>query len=193
MSSLHFGGNNQHNPYGQGGMTESPKPLSPGHPEQHRLNAHDGSMPDPRSPNMTQQMHQQNFGRRLGSESSHMDVAPAHHPNSAHQLPPIAGGHPMVPRQQTHQQMPAPGAEPQPGALPNMAHFYALEERMRRSEEQRHREQEEHQREMRALKEKVAALEAQLTQEQARKAASVVSQQEAQVQQNLQQQRAQGQ
>lgn len=43
--------------YGQSGMTESPKPLSPG------LQPHDGSVVRQRSPSLTTQFQQQQFGR----------------------------------------------------------------------------------------------------------------------------------
>ena len=44
--------------YGQSGMTESPKPLSPG------LQPHDGNVPRQHSPSLTTQFQQQQFGRQ---------------------------------------------------------------------------------------------------------------------------------
>ncbi|KAK7941044.1 uncharacterized protein PG986_013431 [Apiospora aurea] len=56
ISSMHSSGPNSM--YAQSGMTESPKPLSPG------LQPHDGSVARQRSPSLTTQFQQQQFGRQ---------------------------------------------------------------------------------------------------------------------------------
>ncbi|KAF2749328.1 hypothetical protein M011DRAFT_398342 [Sporormia fimetaria CBS 119925] len=84
--SMHFNANHA-NVFAQGGMTESPKPISPGHAEQHRLGPPDGSYPPPRSPNMSQQMHQQNLSRRAARGSSPM--AMQQHGGAGPHLPPL--------------------------------------------------------------------------------------------------------
>jgi predicted nucleic acid-binding Zn-ribbon protein len=125
MSSLHFN-TNQPNIFGPGGMTESPKPLSPGQIE-HRLNVPDGSYPGPRSPSLTQQVHQQNIARGTGRGGSPMGLAPLHSSTGPH-LPSLPGLSPMINKRDSqggskngpsmlHQQLSGPGTASQPGSM----------------------------------------------------------------------------
>ncbi|KAF2259166.1 hypothetical protein CC78DRAFT_81362 [Lojkania enalia] len=123
LSSIHYNAN-QANVFGQGGMTESPKPISPGQQEHHRLGAPEGSLPGPRSPNMSQQVHQQNFARSTG-RGSPMGLAPPN--NGAPHLPSLPGLNPMIPKQGSQggkggapavpQHQPLPGTASQPGSM----------------------------------------------------------------------------
>lgn len=120
ISSLHNA--NQSNVFAQGGggMTESPKPLSPGQQEQHRLGATDGSLHGSRSPNVSQHLHQQNFARGRGTPPI---LAPPTS-NSGPHLPTLPGLNPLAPKQGSqggkgsgpsmlqHQQMAAPPSQP---------------------------------------------------------------------------------
>jgi len=119
LSSLHYTAS-QANMFGHGGMTESPKPLSPGQQE-HRLNGPDGSMP--RSPNT-----HPSFPRGAGRVSSPMGMAPPQ-ANSGPHLPALPGLTPnMLPKQGSQsgktngpsmlqQQVPGPGSSSQPGSM----------------------------------------------------------------------------
>ncbi|KAJ4370463.1 hypothetical protein N0V83_004981 [Neocucurbitaria cava] len=124
ISSLHSA--NPSSVFAQGGMTESPKPLSPGQQEQHRLGAPESSLHGSRSPNVSQHMHPQNFARGRGTPP--MGLAPP--PNSgAPHLPSLPGLNPMASKQGSqggkgsnfgmlqHQQMAAPGTTSQPGSM----------------------------------------------------------------------------
>ncbi|KAF2644368.1 hypothetical protein P280DRAFT_477746 [Massarina eburnea CBS 473.64] len=114
MSSLHYQAR-EANMFSQGGMTESPKPLSPGQ-DQHRMNGPDGNMP--RSPNM-----HANFARNAGRGSSPMGMAPPL-ANAPHlpALPGLAPGmmvkqgsqdrKPNGPSMLQHQQVPGSGSQP---------------------------------------------------------------------------------
>lgn len=120
ISSLHYTAS-QANMFSTGGppMTESPKPLSPGQQDQHRLGAHDGSLPGSRSPNI-----HPSFSRARGSPS--MGMAPPQANNGPH-LPALPGLAPsMLPKQGSqggkngpsmlqHQQV--PGSSSQPGSV----------------------------------------------------------------------------
>ncbi|CAI6341482.1 unnamed protein product [Periconia digitata] len=119
ISNLHYTAN-QANMFSQGGMTESPKPISPGQQDQHRLGS-DASMP--RSPNM-----HANFARGIGRGSSPMAMAPPL--ANAPQLPTLPGLNPaMVSKQGSqggkangpsmlqHQQVPGSGTPSQPGSM----------------------------------------------------------------------------
>lgn len=121
LSNLHYTAS-QANMFSQGGppMTESPKPLSPGQQDQHRLGAHDTSMAGSRSPNI-----HPNFQRARGSPS--MGMAPPQANNGPH-LPALPGLAPsMLPKQGSqggskngpsmlqHQQV--PGSSSQPGSV----------------------------------------------------------------------------
>lgn len=206
LSSLHFGNNNQANVFSQGGMTESPKPISPGHAEQHRLGHHDPSFPPPpRSPNMTQQVHQQNLNRRnTGRGSSPMSLAPPPNSGGPH-LPPLHGLNPMMAKQGSqggkgngpsmlHQQVPGPGTESQPGSMSSHGqgsgssiregmdrdmwqYVKEMESRMARMEEL-------NQKKMQSLEAEVTTLRAQLAQQHAQAAVQQQQQQEAQFEQN---------
>lgn len=187
LSSLHFAAN-QAGVFGQAGMTESPKPLSPGQAEQQRLGMSEGSLPGTRSPNM---MHQQNFARGAGRGSSPMGIHHPHGTNSVPQLPSLPGLTPMNvhgkgsqggsknngPSMLQHQQV--PGTSSQPGSISSHGgsggsirevmgnrpdvdvweFVRALENRMARSNE-------ESEKKIAQLNEEVATLRAQLAQQQ---------------------------
>jgi hypothetical protein len=77
----------QSNVFAQGGMTESPKPLSPRQQEHHRLGARDNSLPGSRSPNISHHIHQQNLARSAGRGTPPISLAPPNTSNGPH-LPP---------------------------------------------------------------------------------------------------------
>lgn len=129
-SSMHF--NAPPSVFAHGGMTESPKPISPGQStDQHRLGvAHDSSLPGGRSPSLSQQIHQQQLARGAGRGTSPMSIPP---PANSHapQLPTLPGLNPSDNRaiaskgpsvqittqsgsasSSLNQQMPAPGSNP---------------------------------------------------------------------------------
>ncbi|KAI4103275.1 MAG: hypothetical protein L6R37_003903 [Teloschistes peruensis] len=84
------------NVFAQGGMTESPKPLSPG---SHQLGHPDQSIHRNRSPSLTQQFQQQQFGRRGSTQTTSPAVG----------LPPIpTSGHSGAPHLPTLPGLPAP-------------------------------------------------------------------------------------
>jgi hypothetical protein len=127
ISSLHNA--NQPNVFAQGGMTESPKPLSPGQQEQHRLGARDNSLPGSRSPNMSHHIHQQSLARGgAGRGTPPMGLAPPSTNNGPH-LPTLPGLNPLASKQGSqggkgsgpsmlqHQPMAAPGTPSQPGSM----------------------------------------------------------------------------
>jgi len=122
ISSHH--GNNQSNVFAQGGMTESPKPLSPRQPEHHRLGARDNSLPGSRSPNMSHHIHQQSLARAANRGTPPIVLAPPN-TNGPH-LPSLPGLNPMPTKQGSqggkggpiqHQPMAAPGSSSQPGSM----------------------------------------------------------------------------
>ncbi|CAG5175511.1 uncharacterized protein ALTATR162_LOCUS8121 [Alternaria atra] len=85
--------NTQSNVFAQGGMTESPRPLSPGQQEQHRLGAPESSLPGSRSPSLSHHMHQQqNYARGRGTPP--VGLAPPSTSNGPH-LPSLPGLSPM--------------------------------------------------------------------------------------------------
>lgn len=103
----------------QPGMIESPKPLSPGQPQQdsHRLSvgdaSHSSQMHRNRSPSLTTQFQQAHFGRGSGGRTPPQPPSqfpPSHHANIAPVLPPLPGAPPSRPA----------GAQPGPG--PSMLH-----------------------------------------------------------------------
>jgi hypothetical protein len=117
------------NVFAQGGMTESPKPLSPRQQEQHRLGARDNSLPGSRSPNMSHHIHQQSIARGAARGTPPMGLAPPNTSNGPH-LPSLPGLNPLAskPGSQSskgnapsilqHSPMGAPpGAVSQPGSL----------------------------------------------------------------------------
>ncbi|KAJ5022526.1 hypothetical protein J3E73DRAFT_238832 [Bipolaris maydis] len=123
LASVH-NANTQSNVFGQSSMTESPRPLSPGQHEQHRL-APESNMPGSRSPSLSHHMHQQNYARGHGTPP--VSLAPPNTSNGPH-LPSLPGLNPMPPKQGTqggksngpsmlqHSAMAAPGAGSQPGS-----------------------------------------------------------------------------
>lgn len=190
LSSIHFNAN-QPGVFAQGGMTESPKPLSPGHVEHHRVHAPEGSLPGTRSPNMTQQIHQQNFARGAGRGSSPMGLPPPHGANNVPHLPTLPGLNPMPaphkgsqggkgngPSMLQHQQMPAPGTSSQPGSTSSHGASSASSIReimgnrevdvwqyVREIEGRMARMAEEHEQKMTRLQDEVTTLRAQLSQQ----------------------------
>ncbi|KAF2280763.1 uncharacterized protein EI97DRAFT_497526 [Westerdykella ornata] len=178
LNNLPYHANSQPNVFSQGGMTESPKPLSPGQADQHRLGAHDGTLPShPRSPNMGQQMHQQNFSRRTGRGSSPRALGPPQQHAGGPQLPPLhgmaQGGKGSGPSM-LHQQIPGPGTESQPGSMSShggsgssMREIMGrptvdVWQTVREMENRMARMEEEHQKRIQSLQEEVTKLRAQL-------------------------------
>jgi hypothetical protein len=119
----------QSNVFAQGGMTESPKPLSPRQQEQHRLGARDNSLPGSRSPNMSHHIHQQSLARTAGRGTPPIGLAPPNTSNGPH-LPSLPGLNPLVskpvsqngksngPSMLQHSPMGAPpGTASQPGSM----------------------------------------------------------------------------
>ena len=97
------------NVFAQGGMTESPKPLSPAGITSHQLGHPDTGIHRNRSPSLTQQFQHAQFGRRTTSHniSPPMSLPPpnpsAGHPN-APQLPSLPGLNPPETRFTLHSQ-----------------------------------------------------------------------------------------
>lgn len=92
-----------------GGMTESPKPLSPG---SHQLGHPDPGISRNRSPSLTQQYQQQQFGRRTSTRNSPPPMGlppmpPSGHPGAPH-LPSLPGLPPPDLRFTLHSQAGAP-------------------------------------------------------------------------------------
>lgn len=124
ISSIHNA--NQSNVFAQGGMTESPKPLSPGQQEHHRHGVSESSLRGSRSPNMSQHLHQQSFGRGRGTPP--MGFAQPNAASGPH-LPSLPGLNPLAPKQGSqggkgsgpsmlqHQPMAAPATASQPGSM----------------------------------------------------------------------------
>ncbi|KAK3167927.1 hypothetical protein OEA41_004373 [Lepraria neglecta] len=101
------------NVFAQGGMTESPKPLSPAGMTSHQLGHPDSGIHRNRSPSLTQQFQQQQFGRRpTGHNASPPMSLPPPHPGGSHsnapQLPSLPGLNPPEPRFTLQSQAPAP-------------------------------------------------------------------------------------
>ena len=101
------------NVFAQGGMTESPKPLSPGGTTSHQLGHHDTGIRRARSPSLTQQFQQQQFGRRASTLNSSPQLglpsplSGSNHPSgppSGPQLPSLPGLTPPDPRYTLHSQ-----------------------------------------------------------------------------------------
>lgn len=97
------------NVYSQSGMTESPKPLSPGGAASHQLGHHDSGLRRARSPSLTQQFQQQQFGRRASTLNNSPQLglpsplSGSNHP-SGPQLPSLPGLTPPDPRYTLHSQ-----------------------------------------------------------------------------------------
>lgn len=115
--------------FSQGGMTESPKPLSPAGMHAHQL-GHDSTFINrQRSPSLTTQFQQAHFGRRQSGRGS-PPVGPLSSPHStthAPKLPALSGLAPPDQRftlssQSSSQQIPGPGP-PVPGASPPNATY----------------------------------------------------------------------
>ncbi|KAL8836556.1 MAG: hypothetical protein Q9170_002876 [Blastenia crenularia] len=92
-----------------GGMTESPKPLSPG---SHQLGHPESGIHRNRSPSLTQQYQQQQFGRRTSTRNSPPPMGlppmpPSGHPGAPH-LPSLPGLPPPDLRFTLHSQAGAP-------------------------------------------------------------------------------------
>lgn len=124
LSSIHNA--NQQNSFAQVGMTESPKPLSPGQQEQRRLGARDGSVPGSRSPNLSH-IAQQNYAHGAPRGTPPMGLAPAnsnapHLPalpglGSMHSKQGSQGGKGGGPSLLSHAPMGAPTTVSQPGSM----------------------------------------------------------------------------
>lgn len=182
LSSIHYS-SGQPNVFAHGGMTESPKPISPGQNEQSRLGAPDGSIGPPRSPSLSQQLHQ-SFPRGGGRGSSPMALAPPPQGAGPH-LPSLPGLNPMISKQGSqggkgsgpsmlqHQQVPSqPGSMSSHGASsvgsmrevmgnqnPDVwAYVRELEGRMARMHE-------EHEKKITSQQEEISSLQAQLAQQ----------------------------
>ncbi|KAF2034598.1 zinc finger protein [Setomelanomma holmii] len=124
VSSLHNA--TQSNVFAHGGMTESPKPLSPGQQEQRRLGARDNSLPGSRSPNLSHHIHQQSLNRGAGRGTPPMGMV--QNTNNGPHLPSLPGLNPLASKQGSqagngngpsmlqHQPMAAPGTPSQPGS-----------------------------------------------------------------------------
>ena len=100
--------------FAQGGMTESPKPLSPGGMTSHQLGHTESGIHRNRSPSLTQHFQQQQFGRRpTGHNASPTMNLPPPHPGINHsnapQLPSLPGLNPPDPRFTLQSQAPVPG------------------------------------------------------------------------------------
>ena len=101
------------NVFGQGGMTESPKPLSPAGMASHQLGHSDSGIHRNRSPSLTQQLQHQQYGRRVtGSNSSPTRSLPPPHAGIGHlnapQLPSLPGLNPPEARFTLQSQAPGP-------------------------------------------------------------------------------------
>jgi hypothetical protein len=182
LASIHYNAN-QPNLFGQGGMTESPKPISPSQADHHRHGVPEASMSGPRSPNMSQ-LHHQSF-RGAGRGSSPMAMAPPLAGNGPH-LPSLPGLGPIVSKQGSqggkgsmlqHQQM--PGNASQHGSMSSHGASSAGSMReimggnqtnidfvsyMREMEDRMAHMSEEHEKKMQSLQNEVTMLRAQLAQ-----------------------------
>jgi len=186
LSSIHPYAANQSGVFAQGGMTESPKPISPGQAEHHRIGVSEGSLGG-RSPNMTQ-LHPQNFARGAGRGSSPMGLHP-HGNNSVPQLPLPPGLAPMPVHKNSQGgkgngssmlQQQISGGGSQPGSMSshgassggsmrelmgNRVDENSVINFMREMESRMARMKEEHEQQISQLQEKVISLEAQLGQQ----------------------------
>ncbi|KAL9131865.1 MAG: hypothetical protein Q9217_000311 [Psora testacea] len=112
------------NIFAQGGMTESPKPLSPGGMANQQLGHGDPSIRRNRSPSLTQQLQQQQYRRATGNNRSPPLNLPPPHPSSnmsnAPHLPPLQGLTPPDPRFTLHSQSTGPG-QMHPGASSSLS------------------------------------------------------------------------
>ncbi|KAK4969867.1 hypothetical protein LTR66_011636, partial [Elasticomyces elasticus] len=91
MSGAYFG-NTMPSVFAQGAsMTESPKPLSPGQPDQHRLGVSDTTLHRNRSPSLTQQFQQTHFGRGTARGTPPTNALPPSGLSHPPQLPSLPG------------------------------------------------------------------------------------------------------
>ncbi|KAI9704422.1 MAG: hypothetical protein M1836_007285 [Candelina mexicana] len=117
--------------FAQGGITESPKPLSPGGANSHQLgHPESGSINRHRSPSLTQQFQQHRFGRRdSGRTPPSIGLPPpVHGPGSSHppQLPALSGLAPPESRFTLPSQAPGSQQSTHGGShVGNQGHTYA--------------------------------------------------------------------
>lgn len=117
-STFQIGGQNI---FSQGGITESPKPLSPGAASSHQLGHPDSSIHRNRSPSLTTQFQQERYGRRTNPRNTPppMGLPPpisgSSHSN-APQLPSLPGLTPPEPRFTLHSQTTAAPPHVMPGS-----------------------------------------------------------------------------
>ncbi|CZT03463.1 hypothetical protein WAI453_012322 [Rhynchosporium graminicola] len=119
---LSTGGNSM---FSQSGMTESPKPLSPGGMHSHQLGHDPSSIHRQRSPSLNTQFQQQHFGRRQSGRSSPPAMSPGmplptpHGTSLVPKLPALAGLAPpdqrfTLPSQSSNQSIPINGSHGHP-------------------------------------------------------------------------------
>ena len=103
------------NVFAQGGITESPKPLSPAGMASHQLGHPESGIRRNRSPSLTQQLQQQQFGRRPTGHNTSPSMSlppPPPHLSATHsnapQLPSLPGLNPPEPRFTLQSQAPGP-------------------------------------------------------------------------------------
>ncbi|KAI9717297.1 MAG: hypothetical protein M1812_004824 [Candelaria pacifica] len=127
-SAFNIGGTSM---FAQGGMTESPKPLSPGGASSHQLGHPDsGSINRHRSPSLTQQFQHHRYGRRDGGRTppSIGLPPPVHGPGTSHppQLPALSGLAPPESRYTLPSQASGSQQSPHGGShLGNSGHSYS--------------------------------------------------------------------
>ena len=120
------------NVFAQGGMTESPKPLSPGAMTSHQLGQPESGIHRNRSPSLTQQLQQQNYNRRATGSTNNtsppISLPPPHTGGNSHlntpQLPSLPGLNPPESRYPLQGQAlgPSPLHPSAPNALPGAHH-----------------------------------------------------------------------
>lgn len=101
------------NVFAQGSMTESPKPLSPAGMASHQLGHSDTGIHRNRSPSLTKQLQQHQFGRRVAGNNTSppMSLPPPHaglNNLNAPQLPSLPGLNPPEARFSLQNQVPGP-------------------------------------------------------------------------------------
>lgn len=105
--------------FAQGGMTESPKPLSPACATSHQLGHPESNIHRNRSPSLTQQFQQHHYGRRTSARTPpSMGLPPpmsSGNQSNAPQLPSLPGLTPPDPRFTLHSQASGPAPLPQSG------------------------------------------------------------------------------
>ena len=112
MSSVSGGGSSI---FSQTNMTESPKPLSPSAMQTHQLGHDTASINRQRSPSLTTQFQQQQFGRHQSGRGSPVMSLPSPHTSQGPKLPGLANLAPPDPRytlQTQSPQNPANGSHP---------------------------------------------------------------------------------